>query len=93
MNDPQWERDVTDIHSDWMMECQRLVDSGYYIDMDTAIMNTFCTYASHSKGEFIAEAFAEYHHNPNPREYALRVGKAVEDAFKRLRSKKREIGE
>jgi len=21
MNDPQWERDVTDIHSDWMMEC------------------------------------------------------------------------
>ena len=88
MNDPQWERDVTDIHSDWMMECQRLVDSGYYINMDTAIMNTLCTYASHSKGEFIAEAFAEYHHNPNPREYALRVGKAAEDAFKRLRSKK-----
>ena len=42
-------------------------------------------YAYVNDREFIAEAFAEYKHNPNPSKYAKRVGKMIDNAFSRLR--------
>jgi SPP1 gp7 family putative phage head morphogenesis protein len=42
-------------------------------------------YAYTNDKEFIAEAFAEYKHNPNPSKYAKRVGKMIDNAFSRLR--------
>lgn len=47
--------------------------------------DTLSEYAMENDKEFFAEAFAEYLHSPNPRPIAQQVGKAVEEAFAKLR--------
>lgn len=50
-----------------------------------AYRETLSEYASKSPQEFVAEAFSEYIHNPNPRPVAKAVGEAIERAFEKLR--------
>jgi hypothetical protein len=47
---------------------------------------TLSEYASKTPQEFVAEAFSEYIHNPNPRPLAKEVGEAIERAFQKLRT-------
>lgn len=46
-------------------------------------------YAMTNDREVIAEAFAEYKHNPNPRPFAKKLGKAMEDALEEYRRNKK----
>jgi hypothetical protein len=39
-------------------------------------------YASYTRGEFVAEAFAEYIHSSEPREIASKVGEIIDKHFK-----------
>jgi hypothetical protein len=45
-------------------------------------------YASYNDREVIAEAFAEYKHNPNPRPFAMKLGKAIDSAMEEYRRRK-----
>lgn len=40
-----------------------------------------------SRAEFIAEAWAEYNNNPNPRAIAVEVGKLIESEYEKMRKK------
>lgn len=56
---------------------------------DSELGDKLSRYATTNDREVIAEAFAEYRLNPNPRAYARRVGEAIEQALDEYRRSKK----
>lgn len=56
---------------------------------DPELGDVLSRYSKENHREVIAEAFAEYRLNPNPRKYARRVGEAIEQALEEYRRSKK----
>lgn len=68
---------IDKLYDDWKQSTKKNKDWGA----------TLSQYADTNTSEFMAEAFSEYIHNPNPRPVAAAVGAEIEKAFERIRTR------